>query len=310
MKKSILFSLLIASYTAFSQTSVTISADTQPPTVSKTDVNKAGFEHTNGVLRMNTYIKSESSVLTGWLQTATNHSMALTTNAGAAQVLLNTNGNTIINPRDGKTGNVGIGLLSTDAPAQKLSVAGNILSSGLAGTGNRPVYANASGTLYAETRTFTMVVPPQGFQRRNNTGGGSLTTSSAYSGCEIVGTNINEDLVAPIILPAGVVITKVEAFFIDSDATNNLRFVFLSSPLDVGYSTTFASLFQNTNNDINVNSLASGTLSHTVDAGEAIFVLVLPVNSTGEYGYGRWNYTGGSTNLMSVKGIRVTYQLP
>jgi hypothetical protein len=52
-------------------------------------------------------------------------------------------------------GNVGIGVAN---PAQKLDVAGSILSSSLAGTGNRMVIANSSGVLSAQAQPTLSIV--------------------------------------------------------------------------------------------------------------------------------------------------------
>jgi C1q domain len=53
-------------------------------------------------------------------------------------------------------GNVGIGSTS---PPEKLTVGGNIRSTSLAGTGNRPVFANSSGTLIAQNRIAFSATP-------------------------------------------------------------------------------------------------------------------------------------------------------
>ncbi|MFT6240723.1 MAG: hypothetical protein ACJAQT_002815 [Akkermansiaceae bacterium] len=90
------------------------STPASPLTV-KTGLNtNIGFEHTNGTIRVGTYVGGSSGG--GWLGTFSNHPLSLFVNNGSPIVTIAT------------SGNVGIG---TASPGNKLDVIGGISSSGL-----------------------------------------------------------------------------------------------------------------------------------------------------------------------------------
>lgn len=184
---------------------------------------------------------------------------------------------------------------------------GDLRSSNLAGTGNRDVYADPSGKLQAGPRTYTMVIPPQAFQRRNRDGAGTFVPMGSYGDCYMFGATA-ENLVAPIILPVGATITRTQVYFADNNANNNLRFIFTSAKIDGTGNSTIVSLFQNTNNPLisDISSITSSALNQIVSVERTYYILILPVDTTDD-NLGTWGYSGGSTNYMSVKGVRITY---
>lgn len=314
MKKICTLLLFAAVNAAFGQSTTILPANIDAgANILKTVTGRFGFEHTDGTVRFGTYVNNESGseYLGGWLQTFTNHPLVFSTSDGDPQLYLNPEGYIILNPSDGKTGNVGIGLPRLTVPAEKLTVQGGIRSSVLAGIGSRSVSADANGTLTTAAQTYTVAVPPQAFQRAYNSGGGTFAAFGPYGDCYIVGSNINEELVAPVIVPAGAIITQVQAFFTDNDATNNLKFEISYSTFTDTANGTVVSLFQNTNNPqpYTVTTLTSGTLSENVVNDKTYRIRVFATNSAGAYGTGVWNYTGGVTNHLSVKGVKITYTL-
>jgi hypothetical protein len=94
-----------------------------PNGVIKTATSKIGLEHTDGTIRLNTYIGTASQI-GGWLQTYTDHPLVFSTSNGSAQLFLNNDGNIVLNPSDGKTGNVGIGIEKLGIPNYKLDING------------------------------------------------------------------------------------------------------------------------------------------------------------------------------------------
>ncbi len=123
MKK--VFILFISSINfAFGQSiTITPSNDVDAKNIIKTGTAQFGLEHTDGTVRLQTYVnKSSINYLGGWLQTDSNHPLVFSTNNELAQLYLNNNGNIILNPSDGKTGKVGIGLIKTVTPNEFLTL--------------------------------------------------------------------------------------------------------------------------------------------------------------------------------------------
>lgn len=229
--------------------------------------------------------------------------------ANGSKIVFNTTTNGNINGAERMTilddGNIGIG---TTTPTEKLQVVGNIRSSSLAGGGIKSLYADANGVITSSQQTFTLTIPPQAFQRRYNTGGGTFTSSGPYGDCFIFGTNVNDDLIAPVILPDGATITQVQVYFNDVDATNNLKFTLASVGLTSTGNTDIVSLFQATQNaqPFTTTTLTSAVLSEVVSQNKAYRILVNPTGASGTYGSGTWNTT---TSYLSVKGVKITYTL-
>jgi len=90
--------------------------------------------------------KTNNSSTQSWSQIMTSNNISGTTN----YVAKFTSANAIGNSQIYDNGNVGIG---TTSPAEKLDVTGNIKTTSLAGTGNRPVYADANGVLKTSNTT-------------------------------------------------------------------------------------------------------------------------------------------------------------
>lgn len=203
--KKLLFFFLFISLKMVGQ-SITLSplAGSNTKNIVKTTTQSYGFEHTDGTVRLQTYLNniSSSPYFGAWIQTATAHPLVFSTNDGLPQAFINSNGNIILNPNDGKTGNVGIGLAKAATPADKLEVNGNVRISNLAGTGNRHVLADANGTLVAEPSSQSLVLQASNFQPLINS-----TTLVRYEN-NLSFTGIGT-LVAPINLPLGAKINTI-----------------------------------------------------------------------------------------------------
>lgn len=232
-----------------------------------------------------------------------------TNTANGSKITFNTTPNGTTSGEERMTildnGNIGIGI---NTPTEKLHVVGNIRSSSLAGSGVRNLYTDANGIVTASQQTFTLTIPPQAFQRRFNTGGGTLTALGPYGDCYILGANINDELVAPVILPNGAIITQVQVYFTDVDPTNNLRFRMGWVPLASGSNFDVVNLFQPTQNaqTFNVTTITSSTLAETISQDKTYRMLVYPTDASGNYGSGVWNT---SSYQMSIKGVKITYTL-
>ncbi len=204
MKKILILSLFI-SFKMFGQ-SITLVPSPASGTrnIVKTPTQAFGFEHTDGTIKLQTYINnlSTNSYYGAWLQTATPQPLVFSTNDGLPQVFINNNGNIVLNPSDGKTGNVGIGLAKLATPSEKLEVNGNVRVSNLAGIGNRPLLADANGTLLTEPSSQSLVLQASNFQALS----GSTTLIRNENNISFTGTGA---LVAPINLPLGAKINTI-----------------------------------------------------------------------------------------------------
>ncbi|MEP6674294.1 MAG: tail fiber domain-containing protein [Ferruginibacter sp.] len=142
MKKSILLAnlLFIISHSLFSQN---VGIGTATPLSKLTVFNSgAGIEHTNGTLRVGTYVNSSY----GQIGTITNHPFQLMTNNGTNQFVLLTNGNVGIanaNPPEKltvqtNTGN--FGLLHTDGTVSVGSYINDNFGGSFGTKSNHPLY--------------------------------------------------------------------------------------------------------------------------------------------------------------------------
>ncbi|GGD42193.1 hypothetical protein GCM10011514_02710 [Emticicia aquatilis] len=132
MKKTLFISLFI-SFKIFGQAVTIVPSSVNNTEFLKIKKNGVGLDHraTDGVIGVGTYSG-------GYIQTHTPHSLLFTTNNGGPYMTLSYSTTPTLN------GNLGIGIL---APQEKLHVFGNIRASGLAGSGNLNVQADANGTL-------------------------------------------------------------------------------------------------------------------------------------------------------------------
>jgi hypothetical protein len=224
MKKIPLILLLLATCTAKAQSIVLDPSLSQNNNTTRTLTNKYGISHTDGTIVLNTYL---NNVPTGqyygaWLQTRTNHPLIFTTNDGDAQAFFQPSGNIIFNPWNGKSGNVGIGLLKESVPAEKLEVNGDVRIRGLQGTGNRKVRTNSDGKLFPVSSTGAYTISGLDFVESN----GDMSKNIAYTHDYgiYVRNNTYVTLMAPIHLPDGVVLKEVTAKYLDNSAERHLSF--------------------------------------------------------------------------------------
>lgn len=261
-------------------------------------INAAGKETGN------TYIQSNINFFTteNWSNTNRGTKITFGTTANGTATLSE---KMVIN-HDGK---VGIGITM---PEEQLHVVGNIRLSNLAGTGNRQVYADANGTLTttAQINTMTMIVTPQQFVRRYNSGTGTLSSSGAYLQAGMVGTGATDQLVTSFTLPDGAALVSATFYFNDNDANNNLKFLIGKSSVTNAGLINDATIFQNTTNSFpyTISSVSSATLNWSSDSNTYFTIIVEAVGLT-QSSAGVWNYTGGNSNLMAIKGVKITYTL-
>lgn len=136
MKKLLVVTLFI-SFKMFGQ-SVTIVPSN--PEFIKIKKDGIGLDHrsSNGIVGVGTYTTPSQA----YIQTHTPHSLNFSTNDGSSYMTLSYSATTSLN------GNLGI---ANTSPQEKLHVVGNIRTSSLAGTGLRPVIADANGILKPST---------------------------------------------------------------------------------------------------------------------------------------------------------------
>lgn len=196
--------------------------------------------------------------------------------------------------------------------AQAITVAPNeVVSTELSGPGTRAVYADSMGKLTALQRTYTTIISPQDFKKRNSSTTSTLMASGTYADCYVMGANgntANDVLVAPVKLPVGAIITRVQTYYTDNDPVNNLSFLLNSTEINETTTLTVVSLGQNTNNSFvgDISTQSSGRMNEEVTENKIYRLQVSPVNSNGT---GVWSYVGSSTNYMSIKGVKITYVL-
>jgi hypothetical protein len=165
-----------------------------------TDPNTYGFEHTNGVVSIATFVGNSAA----WLMTKSNHPLYFSTNNYQGQtpgIALLTNGN------------VGIG---TSTPTEKLHVMGNVRISGLGGNGLKFVKVNILGGLSSAPQLTYMNIPRASFLPIN---GNMVGVNSSNGGIYCTGNTFGS-LEAPINLPDGAVITNVVPYYADNGTRN------------------------------------------------------------------------------------------
>jgi hypothetical protein len=152
-------------------------------------------------------------------------------------------------------------------------------------------------------QTQTIVVSPQSFQKRSNPSTGTLTTG-AYGNCYIYGVGVTEQLIAPVVIPTGSVITEVTFYYTDNSANANLNMILWGTSVTSLGNSYVANLFQNTINasPLDISNISSGVLNESVTDGEYYYLQITPRNTTNTANY-PWE------NEMSVKGVKITYTL-
>ncbi|WP_255079811.1 complement C1q domain-containing protein [Lacihabitans sp. CCS-44] len=139
MKKILLFSLFI-SIRLFGQSVTIVPSNGQFTEFLKIKKNGFGLDHrtVDNLVGVGTFAANNSA----YVQTHTPHSLFFSTNNGDPFMTI------AYSATAGLNGNIGINNIS---PQEKLHVVGNIRTSSLAGTGLRPVIADANGILKPTT---------------------------------------------------------------------------------------------------------------------------------------------------------------
>lgn len=184
-------------------------------------------------------------------------------------------------------GNVGIG---TTTPQTALHVVGNIRSSNLAGTGNRPVYADANGTFTTTANTTYENISLFEFRDLDGNNLKYISGIGSYTGG-------SAEFIAPLHFSHGRKITGFTVYFTDSHATYNLSFV----------------LFKNNINDFNVfnivaNLTSSGTPGNSSLTVSGLNETIDNINNS----YSLWVSPSGAgsiwTNTIGIKSVVFTIQ--
>ena len=303
MKKISFLFIFITSF-SFGQ-SITLLPNGYSNNLVKTPTNNGGFEHTDGIVRLNTYVNSASvSLLGGWLQTFTAHPLIFSTANGNPQMYLNNNGNIILTPSDGKTGNVGIGLTKTATPAEKLVVNGNIRSTNLTGTGKRNVYADANGTL-ATSNEFIITISPNSFQpAKNDNTLGTFITGVGFGACYMSAGSFTQ-LFAGLNIPNNATITSATVYYINTDNTKKFSIQLgQNTLLDNGgdYILRGSTLVVSSSN-IDIKSFVlpdiNNANSQIDNSINSFYISISVITNSG-------SLTSWSNN-MSIKGVKITY---
>lgn len=297
--KKIFILLFLAINVAFGQSNLILpqgATSDNAGHILKTNSNVQGYNHTNGTIGFGTYVGSKA-----YIQTHTPHSLNFAVNNGTPAVTLS------YSTTQSLSRNLGIGI---ETPQERLHVVGNIRSSNLAGTGTRNVYADENGTLTTAAQTNTMIVTPQQFVRRYNSGNGTLSSSGAYIQAGMVGAGATDQLVASFTLPVGATLVSAMIYYHDNDPDNNLRFIVGKSAVSNAGIINDTILFQNTVNSFpyTISSVTSAALNWGSDDNTYFTISVSAVGLT-QNSSGIWNYAGGNTNLMAIKGVKITYTL-
>lgn len=251
-----------------------------------TETNVHGFEHTNGIVSLATYIGEGAA----WLMTKSNHPLFFSTNnnvnpsAPAMSILTN--------------GNVGIG---TNLPAEKLHVVGNARISGLAGNGVKFVRTNANGNLSSTPQTYYYNFPRGSFL---SVSGNMIAIDNVNGGIYCSGNTVAY-LEAPLNLLDGSVITNVEPYFVDN-SNKNIKVELHRR----GYSSntsTILGTFSSSGLAINPaiqNGIINVGNNNIVDNNNYVYYLRVTVTITINNAEGATPWDGNKTTINQIK---VTY---
>ena len=191
-----------------------------------------------------------------------------------------------------KPGNVGIGT-SNPQPAAKLDVNGDIRSSSLAGSGNRPVYVNADGYLFPQNpQAHYLSIPSAAFKAREDVA--NYNSFDANGDC-FFNTGSTDIILAPVYLPHGATVSRVTLYYVDNSSSDLVcRLIYHAN--NFGSSILMAFL-QTSGAATGYNAILDAVISDPVidNAGKLYSIQVSAING---------NWTGSN---LKVKGAMIEY---
>ncbi|PTX62203.1 trimeric autotransporter adhesin [Kordia periserrulae] len=203
---------------------------------------------------------------------------------------------------------VGNGTSGSTSTAFKVLNSGVVNINNLAGTGTRNVKVDASGNLIANTTANTeiLVVSAFDFVKGNEENGIGLTRDVFFGSFINVPGDIAE-IYAPIQLPKGAIIEKVEYVYSESDGQANRFLEFSIGYHQINSTTNAHGNFTISNTALNTNSFPPSNkiatannvnfqVSPSTNIWRAFFVRVKP-------GTGGWTGNG----LMAIQQVRIHY---
>ncbi|GAB3517784.1 hypothetical protein GCM10027442_37620 [Emticicia fontis] len=187
--------------------------------------------------------------------------------------------------------------------------AGNATVSGLAGTGTRSVYADASGMLtttapVAEPKTYYSGIGSASFKALNNNSGTFVAEN--LNGIGYMSAGSTDRLIANFNLPTGARITEITLYYLNMDNTKRFSVFANKSGYNASFSSEivydFTSQISESNTAIKSQVFPVEFLKSYIDNEIYIYSIRISVQTT-EGANSTWS------NNMGIKGIKITYTL-